>query len=65
MTTRECFLTPTPQKSHHSLHYRTYFADAGGIQNHHDPMMTHLVSILLAQECRIADLEERLGSDGQ
>ncbi|QSX00889.1 hypothetical protein [Haloterrigena alkaliphila] len=41
------------------------FADAGGIQNHRDPMMTHLVSILLAQECRIAELEERLESDGQ
>lgn len=41
------------------------FADAGGIQNHHDPMMTQLVSILLAQECRITELEERLESDGQ
>ncbi len=36
------------------------FADAGGIQNHTDPTTTHLISILLAQECRIADLEERL-----
>lgn len=41
------------------------FADAGGIQNHPDPIATHFVSILLAQECRIAELEERLESDDQ
>ncbi|MCU4744294.1 hypothetical protein [Natronoglomus mannanivorans] len=36
------------------------FADAGGIQNHTDPTTTHLISMLLAQECRITDLEEQL-----
>ncbi|SDJ65325.1 hypothetical protein SAMN04515672_1337 [Natronorubrum texcoconense] len=38
------------------------FADAGGIQNHTDPTTTHLISMLPAQECRIADLEEQLES---
>ena len=39
------------------------FADAGGIQNHHDPIITHLISILLAQECRIAELEEQVETE--
>ncbi len=36
------------------------FADAGGIQNHPDPMTTHLISILLAHECRLTEIEEQL-----
>ncbi|APX98393.1 hypothetical protein SAMN05421809_3170 [Natronorubrum daqingense] len=38
------------------------FADAGGIQNSMDPMNTHLISIMLAQECRIAALEEEVSA---
>ncbi|WP_436346954.1 hypothetical protein [Natronorubrum sp. FCH18a] len=41
------------------------FADAGGIQNHPNPMTTHLISILLAQECRIANLEEQLEAENE
>ncbi|AGB14935.1 hypothetical protein Halru_0289 [Halovivax ruber XH-70] len=42
------------------IHQVRNFADAGGMQNHPDPMTTHLISMLLAHECRLTELELQL-----